>query len=110
MPLHQPTHALVILCTCPNADSAARLAHGIVQAGLAACVNVQSAIRSIYRWQGKVQDEAEALMIIKTTWVRYPELEAWLRDNHPYELPEVLALPVVAGSEPYLAWLTAETS
>jgi len=110
MPAQDSNQALVILCTCPDAENAARLATGIVGADLAACVNVLSEIRSIYRWRGKVQDEAESLMIIKTTRARYADLEAWLRDHHPYDLPEVLALPVVAGSEPYIAWLTAETS
>jgi periplasmic divalent cation tolerance protein len=110
MPEQDTKQALVVLCTCADAENAAQLAKGIVGTGLAACVNVLSEIRSIYRWRGKVQDEAETLMIIKTTRARYADLEAWLRDNHPYDVPEVLALPVVAGSEPYIAWLTAETS
>jgi len=100
--------ALVVLCTCPDADTAKRLATGMVEADLAACVNIQAGIRSIYRWQGKVEDEAESLMIIKTTLSHYAELETWLREHHPYDVPEILALPVVTGSEPYLAWLTAE--
>ena len=85
MPAQDTNQALVVLCTCPDAEIAARLATGIVGADLAACVNVLSDIRSIYRWQGKVQDEAETLMIIKTTRARYADLEAWLRDHHPYD-------------------------
>jgi len=72
-------------------------------------VNVLAGIRSIYRWQSVVQDEAESLMIIKTTRARYPELEAWLAERHPYEVPEVIAVPVTEGSAAYLGWVTAET-
>lgn len=101
------TGARVVLCACPDESTARNLASGLVGAGLAACVNVLSQVRSVYRWQGQVHDEAEALMIIKTTRDAYPALEAWLLERHPYEVPEMLALPVAAGSERYLAWLTA---
>jgi periplasmic divalent cation tolerance protein len=99
----------VVLCTCPDGDVARRLAGGLVEARLAACVNVLPEIRSIYRWQGETCDDAEVLMIIKTTQAACPELERWLRSNHPYEVPEVLALPVEGGSHAYLDWVAQET-
>jgi periplasmic divalent cation tolerance protein len=101
---------VVVLCTCPDGETARRLAAGLVEARLAACVNILPEIRSIYRWQGETCDEAEVLMIAKTTVRGYPELERWLREQHPYDLPEVLALPVAAGSRGYLEWVARETT
>ncbi len=101
--------ALVVLCTAPSAEEAAGLARAVVDARLAACVNLVSPIRSIYRWQEAVHDEPEHLMVVKTTRDRFESLRAFLLENHPYEVPEVLALPVAAGSDDYLAWLVAET-
>lgn len=98
-----------VLCTCPDSEVARRLAGGLLEAGLAACVNVLPEIRSIYRWQGETCDDAEVLMIIKTTQTAYPELERWLLANHPYDVPEVLALPVGLGSSSYLKWVEQET-
>ncbi len=102
--------AIVVLCTAPEAAVAERLARGVVEARLAACVNILPQIRSIYRWEGKVQDEAELLLVIKTRAEHFSELEAWLKQHHPYEVPEVLALPAIAVSSPYLAWLENETA
>ena len=104
-----PDSCRVVLCTCPDPDTAQRLAAGLVDQGFAACVNVVGGIRSIYRWQNEVHDEAETLMIIKTTQARYRALEDWLRENHPYEVPEVLALPVAEGFGRYLDWVGAQT-
>ena len=101
---------LTVLCTCPDADTAGRLAGGLLDRRLAACVNVLPAIRSIYRWQGETCDDAEALMIIKTTAAAFAELAGWLEANHPYDVPEVLALPVAAGSRAYLDWVKSETT
>lgn len=99
----------VVLCTCPDEDSAFGLARGLVEARLAACVNILPEIRSVYRWQGDVQSEAESLMVIKTTAQRYPKLEAWLETNHPYDVPEVLAVPIESGLGAYLDWVAEET-
>ena len=99
----------VVLCTCPDGDVARRLGGGLVESGLAACVNVLPQIRSIYRWQGETCDDPEVLMIIKTTQAAYPELGCWLGRNHPYDVPEVLALPVGSGSAAYLDWVAQET-
>ena len=101
--------ALVVLSTFPDAAQAAEVARVLVDEQLAACVNLVPAIRSIYRWQGAVHDDAEALAIIKTTAARYPALAARLAALHPYEVPEIIALPLADGHPPYLAWLVAQT-
>jgi periplasmic divalent cation tolerance protein len=97
--------ALVVLVTAPSADEAARIARALVEEGLAACGNVVPGLRSIYRWEGKVQDDAEALLLLKTTRARFEALRARVLALHPYQVPEVLALPVEAGNAAYLAWI-----
>ncbi len=97
--------ALVILCTCPDQDTASRLATGLLEQRLAACVNVLPGIRSIYRWQGAVNEDSEVLMVIKTMQERYRALEEWLVENHPYDVPEVVALPARQVAPEYLAWI-----
>ena len=99
------TGALVVLCTAPTAEVAAELARALVEARLAACGNVLPGLRSIYRWREKLEDEAEVLLILKTTRDRFPALRDELVRRHPYQVPEVLALPVEAGSAAYLEWL-----
>lgn len=107
--MHVTPKGFVVLCTAPTEEDAARLARGLVEARLAACVNLVFPIRSVYRWQDEVHDEAEHLMLIKTAPDRFEALRDWILANHPYEAPEVVALPVAAGSEAYLSWLLAET-
>jgi periplasmic divalent cation tolerance protein len=102
------TEVLVVLCTCPDVATARKLASGLVERGLTACVNILPEIRSIYRWRDELQDESEALMVIKTTRPAYAELESWLLERHPYDVPEVLALPVQRGSAGYLGWVLNE--
>ena len=102
--------ALVVLSTFPSADKAAEVARQLVDAKLAACVNIVPAIRSIYRWQGAISDDAEVLAIIKTTTERYDALAQLVTSLHPYDVPELLALPVAAGHAPYLAWLAASVA
>jgi periplasmic divalent cation tolerance protein len=104
------SEALVIFCTCPDQATAGRLAAGLVERRLAACVNVLGGIRSIYRWQGAVSDDEEVLMVIKSTDSRYPRLERWIREHHPYEVPEIVAAPVSRISGDYLDWVVAATS
>lgn len=101
--------ALVCLCTCPDPDAARGLARRLVEAGHAACVNVLPGISSVYRWQGALHEDTEALLVIKTTVAAYPALESLLRAHHPYELPELIAVPVEKGLPQYLAWLTDST-
>src|SRR5512138_3587317 len=102
--------AVVVLVTVPTAEKAAELARAVVEARLAACGNVVPGLRSIYRWQGQVHDDAEVLLVLKTTRARFEALRDRLLALHPYEVPEVLALPVEAGSAAYLAWIAGETA
>ena len=99
-----PTEIVVVYVTTPEKD-APDIARSVVERKLAACVNIVKTIRSIYRWQGAVQDEAESLLIIKTTRSRFEALKAGVLEVHPYTVPEVIALPVVAGHAPYLGWV-----
>jgi periplasmic divalent cation tolerance protein len=103
------TDALVVLVTAPTPERAAEIARAVVEERLAACGNVVPGLRSIYRWEGKVQEDAEALLVLKTTRARLDALRERVLALHPYEVPEVIALPVEAGSAPYLAWIAAET-
>lgn len=96
--------ALVVLVTAP-ADRAPGLARQLVDEGRAACVNRLPGIHSTYRWQGRVEEAEEVLLVIKTTAAAYPALERRICELHPYDVPEVLALPVSAGLAPYLDWL-----
>lgn len=102
------TEILTVLCTCPDVATARELAGKLVERRLAACVNILPEIRSIYRWRGEVRDDSEALMVVKTTRLAYGGLESWLLEHHPYDVPELLALPVQAGSEGYLDWVLGE--
>lgn len=101
---------LVVLCTAPDAEVGARLARGLVEARLAACVNVIPGLRSFYSWQGRVQDDTEVQLFIKTRRGRLEDVERWIGEHHPYDVPEVLVLSVAGGSKPYLDWLRAETN
>ena len=96
---------ILVLCTCPEDIVAARIANALVEEKLAACVNRLSRMTSTYRWEGKVRSETEALLMIKTTERLLERLGERIRELHPYELPEVIALPIEGGSERYLAWL-----
>jgi periplasmic divalent cation tolerance protein len=104
-----PPDALIVLCTCPDEATASGIATALLAAGLAACVNCVSGIRSMYRWDGEIRDDTEVLLVIKTRAARYAALETTLRAQHPYDLPEIIALPVVAGSRGYLNWIGQAT-
>ena len=103
------TDALVVLVTTPSPDRAAEIARALVEERLAACGNVVPGLRSIYRWEGEVHDDAEALLVLKVPAARVRELSDRVVALHPYEVPEVIALPVEAGNARYLEWITAET-
>ena len=103
------TDALVVLVTTPTPERAAEIARAVVEERLAACGNVVPGLRSVYRWEGKVQEDEEALLVLKTVRARFEALRDRVLALHPYDVPEVIALPVEAGSEAYLAWLAAET-
>ena len=100
----RPEDVLLVWCTCP-ADAAGRLAEALVGERLAACVNRIGPVQSTHRWQGAIESASETLLAIKTTAARYAELEARLRELHPYEVPEILATPVLGGLPEYLAWV-----
>ncbi len=102
-------HVLVIT-TLPDEASARVLAQALVESGLAACVNVLGACRSIYRWQGAVEEADEVPVLIKTRSERYAELEAKILSGHPYQVPEIIVLPVERGLPAYLAWLDEATA
>jgi periplasmic divalent cation tolerance protein len=102
------TEKIVVLSTCGSEEEAVRIARQLVEGHIAACVNLIPRIRSFYRWQGKIEDAAEWLLVVKTSRKRFEALRAVLEAAHSYELPEVLALPIVDGSPNYLAWLDAE--
>ncbi len=101
--------ALLVLTNLPDAASARILADHLVTARLAACVNILAPCRSVYRWQGAIEDAEEVPLLIKTTTDRYAELEAAIRAGHPYELPEIVAVPLSRGLPAYLAWVATET-
>ena len=100
---------IVVLTTCPDEASAVRIAGELLESRLAACVSRQP-VRSTYRWQGSIKDEPEVLLLIKTLGSRFADLEMRLKSLHPYNVPEIIALPIVAGSAAYLSWLSAEAA
>ena len=101
------TGPLLALSTVATEADAERIARSLVEKGLAACVNVVPGLVSLYRWQGKIERDQEMLLLIKTTGERLEDLKAALLAEHPYELPELVALPIAAGHEPYLEWLAS---
>ena len=100
----------LVLTTLPNAEIAGEMARNLVESGLAACVNILPPCRSVYRWQGQVEEAGEVPMLVKTTALRYAELEEAIRAAHPYELPEIVAVPLARGLPGYLAWVAGETA
>lgn len=104
------TDYIVVLITASGEEEAARIAGDIVGSKLAACVNIVRGVRSIYRWQGKVEDETEVMMVVKTRKALLDNLMKRVRELHSYSVPEVIALPVLEGSPDYLKWLEEETA
>jgi periplasmic divalent cation tolerance protein len=101
---------LLVLTNCPDEETAARIALSLVENRLAACVNSLAPVESTYRWQGKVEQVIEIPLLIKCTRERYAALEQAIRQLHPYTVPEIIAVPVVAGFAPYLRWVADETT
>ena len=96
---------IVVFITASNEDEAAKISRALVEEHLAGCVNIIKGIRSIYHWQGKIEDEPEVLMMAKTQRHLFPALSKKVKELHPYTVPEILALPIVEGSAEYLDWL-----
>ena len=103
------TGYILILSTCPATGIAGDIAQALVAGKLAACVNIVPGIASHFRWQGNIDRAEEHLLIIKTTLDRYPDVEKKVRSMHPYELPEIIAVPIAQGLAEYLAWIDQET-
>ena len=99
------TDKIVILCTCPSEEEAGRLARTLVEARLAACVNVVKGVRSYYRWKGALEEADEWLLMIKSSRDLFADLSAAIEKAHSYEVPEIVAIPLVDGSPNYLDWL-----
>ncbi len=95
----------IVLTTCPDQACAERIAQALVEEGLAACVNILPPMQSIYKWKGKIETASEQLLVIKSTLARFPAIRDRLRALHPYELPEIIAVPIADGLPEYLAWL-----
>jgi periplasmic divalent cation tolerance protein len=100
---------LLVFTNLPDRAAAERLADMLVEKKLAACVNILAPCRSVYRWKDAIEHDEEHPMLIKTTRERYPALEQALRQGHPYELPEIIAVPIERGLPAYLGWVAAET-
>lgn len=103
------TNEIVVYITASNEEEAVKLAKALVEAKLVACVSIVKNVRSIYSWQGKIEDEPEALMIVKTQRKHFRALSAKVKELHSYSVPEIIALPIVEGSEDYLKWLREVT-
>jgi periplasmic divalent cation tolerance protein len=103
------SESMVVLVTCGSEEEALKIAHSLVEERLAACVNLISPIRSIYRWEGKIWDEMEWLLIIKTQRQRFEGLRKKVKSLHSYSVPEIIGLPIVEGASSYLKWLSEMT-
>jgi len=101
--------ACIVLNTCPNMAVAQSMGSQLVESGLAACVNIIPGIVSIYRWQGEVQKDEEVLLVIKSSTASYSMLEAAIKKDHPYELPEIVCVSIETGLPEYLAWISENT-
>jgi periplasmic divalent cation tolerance protein len=100
---------VVVIVTCPDIESADRIASSLTSKKLAACVNITQEIKSVYRWKGKIEESTELLLIIKTRKELLDRIIQEVKLNHPYQVPEVIALPIVGGSPEYMKWLIQET-
>ena len=104
------TDAIVVMTTLASADEAVKLVQTLLERRLIACGSVLPGARSLYRWHGKIADEQEAVVLLKTRSARLETLKLAFEELHPYKVPELLALPVTAGAEKYLAWINGETT
>ena len=104
------TDKIVVLCTCASAEEAERISGGLIEAKAAACVNIVPGLTSIYRWKGAIERSPECLLVIKSRRALFPRLRAEIEKLHSYEVPEIIALPIVDGAQAYLAWIDQETA
>ena len=101
--------ALIVITNAPDRDVALKIAHALIERKLAACVNILAECTSVYRWQGKLETATEVPLLIKTRAAIYDDVEAAIKSLHPYELPEIVAVPIERGLPDYLEWVNAET-
>lgn len=101
--------AVVVLTTTPNPKIAASIARGLVKEKLAACVSFHSGWHSFYRWKGRITSAREAILLIKTPKKKFSEVKRFIQSRHPYDVPEIVAIPIIQGSSEYLQWLLDET-
>jgi periplasmic divalent cation tolerance protein len=102
-----PAEDCLVVCSCPDADTARELAGALVRERHAACVNILPGITSVYAWEGEIETAEEQLMLIKTAAGCYGPLETFIKNHHPYEVPEIIAIPIEQGSSDYLEWIRA---
>ena len=101
---------IIVFVTVPGPREGSRISRAILTSRLAACVNVISGVQSMYQWKGKIVREKEAMLVMKTTRLRYRKLEQKIKKLHPYEVPEVIAIPLICGSSQYIEWVTREVA
>ncbi|MGH7204837.1 MAG: divalent-cation tolerance protein CutA [Nitrospiraceae bacterium] len=106
----KPLAEIVVFVTTPSEEEATRISRSLVEAGLVACANVLPRVRSIFRWEGKVTEELESLIVLKTRSGRFKELAMTIKNMHSYSVPEIIAIPIVQGSAEYLSWIRDVTS
>jgi len=102
------SETIQVMTTTATKDDAQKIARGLVEGRLAGCVQIVGPITSVYRWEGEIEEAEEYLCLVKTRRNAYPRVEAAIRETHPYDVPEILAVPVVAGSAAYLGWLDTQ--
>lgn len=108
MPASSPPEILMVFCTVPDPDTGRKLARFLVDQRLAACVNVVTGLTSVYRWENAIEEDPECLLVIKTARARFDALRASLAEAHPYDVPEIIATPVVDGLPDYISWVGSE--
>ena len=104
------SEVIIVFVTVPGLREGSRISKAILTSRLAACVNVIPGVQSMYQWKGKIVREKEAMLVMKTTRARYQKLEQKIKQLHPYEVPEVIAMPLICGSPQYIGWVTREVA
>jgi periplasmic divalent cation tolerance protein len=103
------TELLLVMTSLPDQDAAKALAKRLIDGHLAACVQIQTGVQSIYRWEGRICEEQEAVLVAKTTAAQWPAISAFIKQNHPYDVPEIIAQPITHSDTDYARWVFAET-
>lgn len=104
------TELLLVMTSLPDRDAAKALAKRLIDSHLAACVQIQTGVQSIYRWEGRICEEQEAVLVAKTTAAQWPAISAFIKQNHPYDVPEIIAQPITRSHTDYARWVIAETT